>query len=228
MRRRKPEKLSETVRLNARVRTGWALALPLLPALLFAQAPPGSVEVGVGAGRFIGGTLARGSNEVFDRKVDVDQDPIGGFWLSAQLTPAWGVELAYRRTPTQVLEYHGGVFGHEPRLAGLDVASLEVLAVRSFRRGNFLPYVGAGVGVTNLDIDTPDPGFRDTNRAAVAVTGGARFFFTPHLGIRIDLRGRSTYLGRRRFGEDHGWTDTGRWFADTEVTGGVFLSVGGH
>ena len=213
---------------SARAGARWALALVLVPLPLFAQAPPGSVEVGDGVGRFIGGTLAKGSNEAFDRKVDVDDDPTGGFWLSAQLTREWAVELAYRRTTTHIIEYNGGVFASQRELAGLAVASFEALAVRSFRRGSFIPYVGAGIGLVNLDIDTPDRSFRDANRGALALTAGTRFFLTRWAGVRFDLRGRATYLGRRRHGEDHGWTDTGRWFADAELIGGVFVSLGGH
>ncbi len=216
------------VQSSARPNAGWVLALLLLPAPLFAQAPPGSIEVGYGVGRFIGGTLANGSNEAFDRKVDVDDDPTGGFWLAAQLTPEWGVELAYRRTTTHIIEYKGGVFASQRELAGLTVASFDALAVRSFRHGSLLPYLGAGVGLVNLDIDTPNRLFRDSNRGALAVTAGACFYLVRWAGIRFDLRGRATYLGERRHGEDHGWTDTGRWFADGELTAGVFVSLGGR
>jgi opacity protein-like surface antigen len=199
-----------------------------VPAPLFAQALSGSVEVGYGVGRFIGGTLAKGSNQMFDRKVDVDDDPTGGFWVSAQLSPEWGVELAYRRTTTHVIEYTGGVFASQRELAGLTMTSFEALVVRSFRRGSFLPYVGAGIGLVNLDIDTPDRSFRDANRGAPAVAVGARFYLARWTGIRFDLRGRATYLGQRRHGDDRGWADTGRWFADGELTGGVFVSLGGR
>lgn len=219
---------SAVVRLSARPAAEWALALLLVPAPLFAQAPSGSVEVGYGVGRFIGGTLAKGSNQAFDRKVDVDDDPTGGFWLSAQLSPEWGVELAYRRTTTHVIEYNGGVFASQRELAGLTVASFEALAERSFRRGSFLPYVGAGIGLVNLDIDTPDRSFRDANRAGLALAAGARFYLARWVGIRFDLRGRAIYLGVRGQGQDHGWADTGRWFADGELTGGVFVSLGGR
>ena len=206
----------------------WPLALLLLPTNLRAQAPPGSIEVGYGVGRFFGGTLAKGSNAAFNRKVDVDDDPTSGFWLSAQLSPEWGVELAYRRTTTHVIEYNGGVFASQRELAGLAVASFEGLAVRSFRRGSFRPYVGAGIGLVNLDIDTPDRSFRDSNRGALAITAGACFYLARWGGIRFDLRGRATYLGVRGQGQDHRWADTGRWFADGELTGGVFVCLGGH
>jgi opacity protein-like surface antigen len=203
------------------------LVLVLLPAVGLAQAPPGSVELGVGTGRFIGGTLAKGSNQAFDRKVDVDQEPTLGFWLGTQLTPKWGVEVAYRRTGTHVIEYHGGLSASQQTLAGFVLATVEALAVRSFRRGNFVPYVGAGVGLANLDIDTPDRSLRDATRGGVSLTGGARFYLTRRFGIRIDVRGRATYLGVRGQGQDHGWLDSGRWFADSEITGGLFASFGG-
>jgi hypothetical protein len=213
--------------LRARTRAGWALALLLVPLPLLAQATPGSVEVGVGGGRFLGGTLAKGSNRAFDTTVGVDQNPTGGFWLGAQLSPEWGVEFAYRRTATEVIEHQSGLFSHQRALAGLDVASIEVLAIRSFRYGNFLPYLGAGVGLTNLDLDAPDPSLRDSNRGALSLTGGACFYLARWLGIRIDVRERATYLGARSQGQDHGWLDTGRWFFNTELTGGVFASFGG-
>jgi opacity protein-like surface antigen len=202
--------------------------LLVIPASLFAQAPPGSVELGIGTGRFIGGTLAKGSNQAFDRKVDVDEEPTLGFWLGSQLSPKWGVEVAYRRTGTHVIEYHGGFSAPQRTLAGFVLASVEALAVRSFRHGNFFPYLGAGVSLANLDIDTPDRSLRDATRAGVSLTGGARFYLAHQFGVRIDLRGRATYLGVLGQGQDRGWTDTGRWFADAEITGGVFLSVGGH
>lgn len=214
--------------LSARARTGWALALLLLPLPLLAQAPPGSIEVGLGGGRFLGGTLAKGSNGAFEMTVGVDQNPTGGFWLGAQLSPEWGVEFAYRRTATEVIEHHSGLFSHQRALAGLDVASIEVLAIRSFRYGNFLPYLGAGFGLTNLDLDAPDPSLRDSNRGALSLTGGARFYLARWLGIRVDVRERATYLGARSQGQDHGWLDAGRWFFDTELIGGVFASFGGR
>lgn len=211
---------------DASVRVACALVVLMVPLVALGQAQPGSVEVGYDVGRFIGGTLARGSNQAFDHKVDVDDDPTDGFWLAAPFSSQWRVEVAYRRTTTHIIEYHGGVFASQPDLAGLAVASFEVLAVRSFPRGRFVPYVGAGGGLVNLDIDVADRSFRDSNRAALAVTAGTRFYLTRRIGIRFDLRGRAAYLGRRRLGEDHGWADTGRWFRDAELTGGVFVSFG--
>jgi hypothetical protein len=196
----------------------------LLPTPALAQTPPGSIEVGGGAGRFFGGTLARGSTDLFAAKVDVDNDSVGGFWLAARVSQRWSVELAYRRATTRIVQYRGGLFAEQPALGGLDVASLELLAERSFPLGRFVPYLSGGAGLTNLDIDVPDEARRDSTRASLAAAGGARYYLLPWFGIRIDMRVRATYLGRRAEPFDRGWSDSGRWFKAFEGTGGVFFS----
>lgn len=200
----------------------------LVPAFASAQAAPGSIEIGGGGGRFFGGSFARGSTAVSERGLEADDDILKGFWVGAQLTRAWGVEIAVRRTATRFVMPADGVFASKPAVAGLDVASVEGLALLSFRHGNFLPYVGAGIGVANLDPDTGDPSVRDSNRLSLSAALGARFYATRWVGARIDLRGRATYLGKRRLGEDRGWSDAGRWFRNAELLGGVFLSFGGR
>jgi len=202
-----------------------ALLCLLSAAAVAAQGAPGSIEIGGGAGRFYGGTFARGSTNITNQKADADDDILRGFWLAAQISREWGVEIAARRTVTNLLQSGGGVFPTKPVLAGLDVASIELLGVRTWRRGNFAPYVGFGVGVTNLDPDVDDPAVRDTNRAALSLATGARFYAVRWAGFRIDLRARATYLGKRANG-DGGWNDSGRWFVNEEVMGGIFFSFG--
>ena len=197
----------------------------LSAAAVAAQGAPGSIEIGAGAGRFYGGAFARGSTNITNQKADADDDILRGFWLAAQISREWGVEIAARRTVTNLLQSGGGVFPTKPVLAGLDVASIELLGVRTWRRGNFAPYAGFGVGVTNLDPDVDDPAVRDTNRAALSLATGARFYAVRWAGFRIDLRARATYLGKRENG-DRGWNDSGRWFVNEEVMGGIFFSFG--
>ena len=204
-----------------------ACVLLLRPVSLLAQAEPGSIEIGGGGGRFFGGALAAGSTRITDQKADADDDILRGFWLAAQLSRDWGVEVAVRRTATKLVQSRGGVFPTKATLAILDVASIELLGVRCWRRGNFVPYVGMGLGLTNLDPDVDDPSVLDTNRAALSLAAGARFYAVRWAGFRFDLRGRATYLGKRAQG-DRGWHDSGRWFADEEVLGGIFFSFGGR
>lgn len=200
--------------------------LALLATTAWGQARPGSIEVGVGTGRFYGGNLAAGSTCYLAEKTAVDDDQLGGFWLGTQLTPTWGLELGVRRTHTHVLESGSGVFPTEHELAVLDFATIEATAMYSFRRGSFLPFVGAGVGIANLDIDVADTAVQDSNRLSLALATGARFYAFPWLGFRADLRGRAVYLGRRCHGDD-GWDDHGRWLTTGEIMVGIFASFGG-
>jgi hypothetical protein len=196
----------------------------LFASLASAQALPGSVEFGAEGGRFYGGSFAKGSNRQFQHRVEVDDDILSGFWLGAQLTRKWGVEVSVRRTSTQIVEPQSGVFPNEPGLATIDIASIEARAVRVFPYGNFVPYLAGGVGTTNLDINVSDRSIRDVNRFGISLAVGAKFYAARWVGARIDFRGRATYLGRRGLGQDQGWTDTGRWFRDSEISGGVFFA----
>lgn len=199
----------------------------LLAAVPLAAQTPGSIEIGAEGGRYGGGILAQGTNDFFTAKSEVDEDSIGGFWLAAQVAPKWKVEVTYRRSTTRVIGYSGGVWPQQPALAGLDVAMAEAIAERCFRTGRFAPYVGAGVGLTNLDINLPDRSRRNPTRGSLAVTGGARFYLTPWLGLRVDMRIRAAYLGERAAPYDHGWYDVNRWYRSSEGLAGIFVALAG-
>lgn len=199
------------------------LSLPLPAA---GQARVGSIEVGAGGGRFYGGSFSKGSNRYFDHKVEVDDDILKGLWAGAQLSKNWGVEIAVRRTSTQIVTPQSGVFPTEPELATIDFASIEAMGLRSFHFGNFSPYLGFGMGINNLDINVPDRSVRDVNRFGLSIAAGAKFYATRWIGARIDVRGRATYLGKRGLRQDQGWSDTHRWFRNGEFAAGVFFAFG--
>jgi len=195
-------------------------------AAAFGQALPGSIEIGGGGGRFYGGSFAKGTTRAFSEKVEVDDDIAKGFWLGAQWSRRWGIEVAVRRSSESLVIPQSGVFPNEPAAGTIDIATIELLAVRSFPHGNFAPYVALGGGITNLDINVPDRNVRDVNRFGAAGAVGAKFRAARWIGFRIDARFRATYLGKRSV-EDGGWTDTNRWFRNSEIMGGVFFSFGG-
>jgi hypothetical protein len=199
--------------------------LLLCAGAAFAQALPGSIEIGGGGGRFYGGSFAKGTTRAFSQKVEIDDDILKGLWLGAQLTQKWGIEVAVRRSTEDLVIPQSGVFPDEPTAGTIDIATIELLVLRSFPYGRFVPYVALGGGITNLDINVPDRNVRDVNRFGVAAAVGAKFYATRWLGFRIDARGRATYLGTRRV-EDGGWTDTNRWMRNTEILGGAFLAFG--
>ncbi|HWC65145.1 MAG TPA: outer membrane beta-barrel protein, partial [Thermoanaerobaculia bacterium] len=179
-------------------RFAWtALVSLFLSGLASAQALPGSVEIGAGGGRFYGGSFAKGTTRAFSREVEVDDDIAKGFWLGAQWNRRWGVEVAVRRSTENLVIPQSGVFPNEPATGTIDIATIEVLAVRSFPHGRFAPYVALGGGVTNLDINVPDRNVRDVNRFGAAAGVGAKFHALPWVGFRVDARFRATYLGKR-------------------------------
>lgn len=199
----------------------------LAAALAFAQLPPspaapGSIEVGGGAGRFWGGSFAAGTTATFDQKVVADDDVLKGVWAGAQVTREWAAQIDVRRTATHLLQPASGVFPNQRILAGLDVATIEAAGLRTFRAGNFVPYVGLAAGVANLDPDTGDPAAHDSTRFCMSAVGGAKFYAVSWLGVRVDVRGRATYLGPPRFGSGS------RWFWNADFLVGAFVSFGGR
>jgi hypothetical protein len=212
--------------LAPRVAIAALLTATLLCARARAQALPGSIEIGGGGGRFYGGSFAKGTTRAFSQKVEVDDDVAAGFWLGAQWTRRWSFEVAVRRSTEDLVIPQSGVFPNEPGAGTIDIATIELLALRSFPVGNFAPYVGLGGGITNLDINVPDRNVRDVNRFGASAALGAKFYAARWVGFRIDGRFRATYLGKRRV-EDGGWSDTNRWFRNSEIFGGVFFTFGG-
>lgn len=202
-----------------------AVAL-LAAAVAGAQSLPGSVEIGVATGRLYGGRLAPGATRPFAGRTEIDDQILKGVWLGAQFDRHLGLEVAVRRSRSALVERAAGIFAAQRKLAGLDVATLEALALWSWPRGRFAPYLGAGAGIANLDLDAPDTSLRDDDRVCLAVTGGARFLAAGWVGVRFDVRARGVYLGSRWAG-DGGWRDSGRWLWNGETQLGVFFSFGG-
>lgn len=212
--------------MGRRIAIAGLLWVVLPAARARAQALPGSIEIGAGGGRFYGGSFAKGTTRAFSQKIEVDDDIAAGFWLGAQWTKRWGLEVSVRRSSADLVIPQSGVFPNEPRAGTIDIATIDALAVLSFPHGNFVPYAAFGGGITNLDINVPDRNVRDVNRFGASAAVGAKFFAARWLGFRIDARFRATYLGTRSV-EDGGWTDTNRWFRNSEIFGGVFFSFGG-
>ncbi len=209
------------------VGAGFLAAALAAGQLSASPAAPGSIDMGGGFGRFWGGSFAAGSTAAFDQRVSADDDVLKGVWAGAQISRDWGVEIAVRRTATHLLQPAGGVFPTQQILAGFDFATIEAAGLRSFRAGNFLPYVGIGGGLANLDPDTGDPAVHDSNRFCLSVIAGTKFYFVRWAGVRADVRGRATYLGKPRFGNT-GFFAAGRWFTNADFLVGAFVSFGGR
>ena len=199
-----------------------AIVIAALP--LFAQPVATNIEIGVGGGRMFGGSLPARTSPLFPASVIVDDGQMKGFWVEANFPANWALQVAVRRTAATVVSTGGGLFPHRPILAGIDVASVETSILHTFGRRPFLPYVGIGGGLTNLDIDTQTPADQDSNRFGLSAAVGAKFYLLRHLGVVFDVRQRATYLGARTDGTGS-WRDRRLWLRDPELLAGVFIST---
>lgn len=187
-----------------------------------AQAPPGSVQAGLEQGRQYGGAFAAGTNALFDRAVRMENAPIKGFWLGTQLSPAWGLEVSVRRGSTRFSMGDPAKLSPLQQGATFDYAVMELTAVRTYRQGRLEPYGCAGAGVANLDINTADKAYRDTNRASFVLGAGLRYWVGPCFAFRFDLRAHAACLQERA--QHPGAWDPGRWLRTEEVMVGAQFS----
>jgi len=212
--------------LEVPLRPTHALTLAVLCAVApaTAQAPPGSVQAGLEAGRQFGGTFAAGSDELFAGPVRMRNCTLKGFWFGTQLTPEWGLEVATRRSSTRFLLPDPSALTPLQASAWFEYAVMELAAVRTFRFGRLQPYGVAGAGLANLNINVTDKAYRDTNRASLGLGAGLRYWLGDRFALRLDLRAHAAYLQVRQEGQDRGALDQGRWLRTEDAMVGLQIS----
>jgi hypothetical protein len=198
-----------------------AAALPLA-----GQAGPGSLQFGVDDGRVYGGSLAAGTTPLFTSRVQVDDNIIKGFTLGAQLTANWALDASLRYASTDLVQPGPGVFGYQPKAAGLDYRVLDAALERTWRLGRFHPYGRLGAGLTDLHV-TPlsGPVWSALDRPTATLGAGARFWMCPRFAFRFDARFCGSYLGARGAGQDQGAFDGGRWLRTQQLTAGLQFTL---
>ncbi|PLX43880.1 MAG: outer membrane beta-barrel domain-containing protein [Deltaproteobacteria bacterium] len=110
----------------------------------------------------------------FDDDLSIDDAPVFGVRLGYFLTETWEAELSGYLASS---EYDGG--------NDVNVFSTDVDALYNFPGyGNFLPYLGAGVGLAGVDPQGESADYEFTANAAA----GVRYFVTEDVAIRGDIR----------------------------------------
>ena len=212
-------------RFSSLARLPWKLSLLLcLGGCGFAQAPPGSFQVGYEDGRLYGGSLAKGTTALYHGRVQLDDNLEKGFWFATRLKDDWSVEGSVRRCSTDLVQPGPGVWASQPKVAGLDYAILEGALRRSVRFGQCHPYWRAGTGLATLDLEPPQGLDQHRHRASFSAGGGAEFWMAPGFAFRFDLRAHAIYLGARGQGQDQGLLDGGRWLRTQEILAGMQAS----
>ncbi len=191
-----------------------------------AQIRTNTVEINPFFGRFFGGEFARGSNSLFNEKVDVDDANTWGLRVGYNATEMFEFEIQGSRTDTHFISHESGdVFGSGgERLGDLRVDYLLGYGTFNFGHRRVLPYVTIGAGVGRLQpSDTALPA-HDSTRFTGSLGAGLKFFATPHFGFRIDGRGYSTYLNRDDTCRHDDRCDDRHYLTNGEVSGGLILS----
>jgi len=134
----------------------------------------------------------------FGGQIDLNPNPQGIDYLKIKSTWDYGVigtfelwpkfqlEAMWNRQPTQ-LEAHNIVTGtfSAPTDATLDMFQFGPLYEFGNERAKLKPFITGGLGFTNFHSNGVLP---FDNRFSLNVGGGVKYFFTRHVGLRLEAR----------------------------------------
>lgn len=126
--------------------------------------------------------------------VDLDESQSYGLILDIPVSRSLQVELVLNRQPTQ-LEVDEGLFAPPVVLADADLTYLHGGLLWHWGPGQVRPFVGLTAGVTNIDPDLA--GSESETRFSIGLSGGAKIFFSRHVGLRLEARGWFTDIDER-------------------------------
>lgn len=196
------------------------------PRAARAQIRSNTVEISPFYGRLFGGEFARGSNSLFQERVDADDANTYGVRVGFNTSESAEFELQASRTDTHFVSHASGdVFGSGgDRLGDLRIDYLLGYGTFNFGHRRVVPYVTIGGGVGRLQPSATVEPARDTTRFTGSLGAGLKVFINPHFGLRFDGRGYSTYLNSRdTCGHFDNCNDT-HWLTNGEVSGGMIFA----
>jgi opacity protein-like surface antigen len=225
--------------VNMRDRLSFAARL-FLPAVLVAAVPlaaqerAGTVEITPFGGAYIGGTLHRGSNALFDRDVDVKTDVGFGLRVGVNANRWLGIEASFSTAKADIEETsENDLFGGSSRLGELDVKHYELNAVFNMGHKRVIPFLTIGGGATTFDANVPGTHSSTDTRFTLNAGAGLKVFFNPHFGLRFEGRWRGALIDDSDRCDRHDddcndnyWNDESdrRWYDSGEVTGGLTIA----
>lgn len=221
-------------------RTGaWFLSVALLtvalPGVAHAQDRSGTVEISPFGGAAFGGRLYAGSNRVFDRDVDVRSAGTYGIRVGVNANRWLGLEASFAtaRADIQGRNSGSGLFGRGNKLGTLDTKNYDLNGIFNLGRRRVIPYIALGAGATTFKALVPGVDVDKDTRFSANFGVGVKVFFNPHVALRFDGRGRSSYVNDRDRNRcstarehdscdgDRTDDDRRRWYSSGELTGGI-------
>ncbi len=211
------------------------LALATAAGTAAAQDRSGTFEISPFAGGYFGGRLygntvvPAGAGTTTVDFLEPDDDLTYGVRLAYNVTRHFGFEFDWTsaRTDLRTPEF-SGISPRHATVGRLRQNVYEANTIFNFGKRRAVGYFGLGAGAATLDRTdaTLDPESR--TRFTANVSAGAKFFFLPRVGVRLDGRyrvinqrsddGRS--CSRDGFCSDR-WN---RWSYNGELTGGLVFA----
>jgi hypothetical protein len=169
----------------------FALAFGLIPAVALAQ--PVRFEITPFGGYRLKGDFDARSNNAFDPRLNVkiDDSAVFGATLDIPLNRNWQLEiLANRQRSSFIVDQ--GLFEPTTTLGDVDLTMVHAGFLLQWGEGQVNPFITASAGVTHIA-----PKFHELssdNRFSASLGGGAKIFFNPNIGLRLEARGFWTDL----------------------------------
>jgi hypothetical protein len=159
-----------------------------------------------------------------DKGQSYTAEPAGswGGVLDIFLAPESAVELLFSRQETSVRAGDGS----KDQLS-LTLDHYQIGGLKEYEGERFRPFLAGLVGWSH--VKTKD---LSTDRFSVTMSGGAKYYVTPRLGIRSDLRGHLLFGNNNTIYGSSGSNGSsisfsGEVFVQGEVAVGIFLTFGG-
>ena len=211
-------------------------ALATMASEAAAQDRSGTFEVSPFAGGYFGGRLygatavptGSGSTTTLSY-VEPDDDFTYGVRLAYNVTRVFAFEFDWTSATTDLrAPGYYGMSARNPIVGRLRQNVYEGNTIFNFGKRRAVGYFGLGAGVANLDRTDGTFGAQNTTRFTANVSAGAKFFFTPRVGLRFDGRyrainqtdGSNSSCDRHSYCNDQ-WN---HWSYNAELTGGLIFA----
>lgn len=144
----------------------------------------GSVEIAPHIGYRFGGELDDDENALFDVDVEIDESATVGATIGIPVWDELRIELLVSHQDTEFTE-DDDLFSSPADLLDVELTYYHVGVSWTFDLRSVRPYVGGGLGITNIDPE----GSSDDDEFSLNFGGGIKAMFAEHVGFRFDVRG---------------------------------------